>query len=261
MRQLSSLEDDKVVFQILTSNGALRPGPVVSKLRHRWSIENFNKYAEDHLGVHWLASYEMEVFPDTTEVANPARGAARAVHVEAKTALAEKERALGRAMEARYESTDERVASINARRDELQMAKDALAEAKAALKGIPAKVVRNELDPSATRARPALATRALQMVCRLLAYNDAPIGCQGPVARFSYDLVPSMLGLVRFFALGYLPNSDVAEPEPGGVRMGAVAYVYCHVGRSSMAATGSSHEGQQPPMPTRRMNVRQSSHL
>ncbi len=63
------------------------------------------------------------------------------------------------------------ILSINARRDELQLAKDGLAEAKAALKGIPAKVPHNELDPEAERAKPALPARALQVVCRLLAYN------------------------------------------------------------------------------------------
>lgn len=51
------------------------------------------------------------------------------------------------------------------------MAADDLAEAKEALKGIPAKVAVTELDPDATRATPRLARRALQMVCRPLAYN------------------------------------------------------------------------------------------
>jgi len=39
------------------------------------------------------------------------------------------------------------------------------------LKGIPAKLPANELGPNAKRAKPALAARSLQMVCRLLAYN------------------------------------------------------------------------------------------
>ena len=166
VRQLSSIEDGKVVFQVLTSNTGFRAGPVVSKLRGRWSIENFNKYVEDHHGVHWLSSYDMEVSPDARLVANPARRAARASVAAAKTALAEAERELGRAVDA-----SERAASMNARRDKLQMAKDTLAEAKAALKGVPAKAPHNELDPKAKRAKPVLPARALQMVCRLLAYN------------------------------------------------------------------------------------------
>ncbi len=43
-------------------------------------------------------------------------------------------------------------------------------EGRARLKAIPA----NELDRNATRATPKLARRALQMVCRLLAYNAQP---------------------------------------------------------------------------------------
>ena len=43
--------------------------------------------------------------------------------------------------------------------------------ARAGLKPIPAKLPANELDPGAGRAKPRLAARALQMVCRLLAYN------------------------------------------------------------------------------------------
>ena len=171
VRQLSSIEDGTVVFQILTSNTALRPGPLVAKLRGRWCIENFNKYAEDHHGIHWLASYDMEVETDTTLVANPARTAARRRRNDAKAAVAEGERQLGVAMEAHHPSVDDRIAAINARRDALTMTRDALDEATAALRPIPAKRPRNELDPSAKRARPHLGARALQMVCRLLAYN------------------------------------------------------------------------------------------
>ena len=36
---------------------------------------------------------------------------------------------------------------------------------------IPAKLPANEVEPGAVRAKPRLAARALQMVCRLLAYN------------------------------------------------------------------------------------------
>jgi hypothetical protein len=51
------------------------------------------------------------------------------------------------------------------------MANDDLEEARDGLKGIPAKLFANELDPNAERAKPRLAARALQMVCCLLAYN------------------------------------------------------------------------------------------
>jgi hypothetical protein len=54
---------------------------------------------------------------------------------------------------------------------EITTAERDLAHTRAALKQIPAKLPANELDPNATRATPRLARRALQMVCRLLAYN------------------------------------------------------------------------------------------
>ena len=46
-----------------------------------------------------------------------------------------------------------------------------LAAAKTTLAAIPAKLPANELDPTATRARPRLQRRGLQMVLRLLAFN------------------------------------------------------------------------------------------
>ncbi|MGH9087633.1 MAG: putative transposase [Acidimicrobiales bacterium] len=171
VRQLSAIEDGKVIFQVLTSNTAVRPGPLVMKLRGRWSIENFNKYADDHHGIPWLASYDMDEEADTSPIANPERTAARRKRNDAKAAVAEAERLLGAAMEEHHASVDDRIAAVNTRRDEVTMAKDALDEAAAALKGIPAKRPRNQLDPGAKRARPRLAARALQMVCRLLAYN------------------------------------------------------------------------------------------
>lgn len=171
VRQLSAYEDDKVCFQVLTSNTTLRPAPLVHKLKGRWSIENFNKYIEDHCGAHWLATYEMEIEDDTALVTNPDRKVRRQAKNAAKSAVAEAQCLLGQAMDEHYPSTEERIASINARRDDVAVAKDALEEASAALKGVPAKMARNELDPNAKRAKPRLAARALQMVCRLLAYN------------------------------------------------------------------------------------------
>jgi len=171
VRQLSAYEDGKVAFQVLTSNTALLPGPMIQKLRHRWCIENFNKYVEDHLGAHWLSTYEMETVPNTALVANPPRRAARKAANVAKAAVGEAERSLGEALDATYSSLDERLAVIGQRRDDVAIAKDALIDAKAGLKGVPAKLPANELDPTAMRSKPRLAARALQMVCRLLAYN------------------------------------------------------------------------------------------
>ena len=171
VRQLSAYEDGKVAFQVLTSNTTLKGACLVHKLRARWSIENFNKYVEDHQGVHWLCTYEMETEDDTTPAANPARKAARQHKAAAKAAVAEAERRLGQAMDEDYASVTERIAVIGERRDDVTIAKDALIAAVASMTGIPAKLPRNEIDPNAKRARPAFAARALQMVCRLLAYN------------------------------------------------------------------------------------------
>jgi hypothetical protein len=171
VRQLSAYEDGKVAFQVLTSNQALNGARLVHKLRGRWCIENFNKYAEDHQGIHWLCTYDMDEETNTAKVTNPERRSARAKVKEAETALAEAERALGRQADNRVVPMDEHLAAMSALRDDVAMANDELAAARQSLKGVPAKLAANELDPNAKRAKPRVAARSLQMVCRLLAYN------------------------------------------------------------------------------------------
>jgi len=171
VRQLSAYEDGKVVFQVLTSNTELTGARLVRRLRGRWCIENTNKYLEDHQGVHWLATYEMDTEVNTAKVNNPARRTARTTVRTAETALAEAERALGRETESHDGDLDEHLAQIRVLRDDVVIARDCLDDERSGLKGIPAKLPANELDPNAKRSRPRLAARALQMVCRLLAYN------------------------------------------------------------------------------------------
>lgn len=171
VRQLSAYEDGKVVFQILTPNTALNGARLVRRLRGRWCIENTNKYLEDHQGIHWLTTYEMDTGANTAKVPNPARQAARATVRDAQAALAEAERALGRTSNRRSGGLGEHLAQIRVLNDDMTTAKDDLDEARQGLKGIPAKLPANELDLTAKRAQPRLAARALQMVCRLLAYN------------------------------------------------------------------------------------------
>jgi transposase len=167
VRQLSAYEHDKVVFQVLSSSRDLCGGAMVHRLRGRWCIENTNKYLEQHHGIHWLCSYEMDLEANTAKVKNPARRTARANAGAAEAALASAERTLGQ--HAATHNADS--ATHNALTQQITNAKDDLATAKAAVKQIPAKLPANELDPNAQRAHPRLATRALQMVCRLLAYN------------------------------------------------------------------------------------------
>jgi hypothetical protein len=166
VRQLSSIEDGKVVFQVLTSDAHFRAGPVVSKLRGRWSIENFNNYVEDHHGVHWLSSYDMEVSPDARLVANPARKAARASVAAASTALAEAER------EPRPSGRCQRACRLYKRpQGQAPDGKRRLRPGGGRPERRTSQGPHNGLDPKAKRAKPALPARALQMVCRLLAYN------------------------------------------------------------------------------------------
>jgi len=171
VRQLSAYEDGKVVFQVLTSNTQLSGARLVKRLRGRWCIENTNKYLEDHQGVHWLATYEMDTEVNTKKVTNPVRRTQRTAVRTAETALAEAERALGRETESHQGNLEAHLARVRVLRDDVVIARDRLDEESARLKGVPAKLPANELDPHATRSRPRLAARALQMVCRLLAYN------------------------------------------------------------------------------------------
>jgi transposase len=171
VRQISAFEDDKVVFQVLSSNEALEAAPMVYKLKGRWCIENANKYLEANQGIHWLCSYEMHLEENTALVANPARKAARENLKKATDDLAEAERAFGAAMGKDHENGHDHASLIREARDGIAGAKDGIAEAKDALRGVPAKLPANSLDPNAKRAKPTLAARSLQMVCRLLAYN------------------------------------------------------------------------------------------
>ncbi|MHB1783915.1 MAG: putative transposase [Acidimicrobiales bacterium] len=170
-RQLSLYEHDKVVFQILTSDSTTSGARLVRDLRARWCIENAFKYAEEHQGVHWLASYAMDEVEDDTVVDNPARVAARATRKTAADALAAAREALGAESAHPRRPIEDHLAALRALRDDVTIAEDHLEEATTALKGIPAKLARNEVRPGATRARPRIERRALQMVCRLLAYN------------------------------------------------------------------------------------------
>ena len=170
VRQLSVYEADKVVFQVLTSDTTATAAWLCRMLRCRWRIENTFKYLEDHQGIHWLCDYTMALDPDASMVTNPARTKARADVKAAQAALGGAERALG-AESAGSRPIDARLVAMRSLRDDVAMAADDVADAKEALSGIPAKVPATDLDPDATRATPRLARRALQMVCRLLAYN------------------------------------------------------------------------------------------
>lgn len=113
----------------------------------------------------------MDTEANTAKVTNPARPAARATVKNAEATVTVAERALGRQSGNAVSDMDVHLAKIRVLRDDVAIADDELAAARQGLKGIPAKLPANVLDPTAKRAKPHLAARALQMVCRLLAYN------------------------------------------------------------------------------------------
>jgi transposase len=170
VRQLSAYEHEKVVFQVLTCNHQLKGAPLVHRLKSRWCIENTYKYLEAHQQIHWLCTYQMDLEANTAKVKNPARQQARAHLKAAEATLAEAERALG--AHTTTPATDTNPAeTLCMLKADLYQARAETLTARNALKPIPAKLPANQLDPNAERATPRLAQRALQMVCRLLAYN------------------------------------------------------------------------------------------
>ena len=171
VRQISVFEHGTLRLQILTSDLNTPAAALAWRLRCRWRIENCFKYLEDHHGIHWLCDYHMHLAADTTMVANPARAATRAALRTAEAAVSDIEQALAQAATtptAEVAATNTTLATLTA---QLEKARADVAAARAALKPIPAKLPANTLDPAATRATPRTGRRALQMVCRLLAYN------------------------------------------------------------------------------------------
>jgi hypothetical protein len=136
-------------------------------LRCRWCIENTFKYLEEHHGLHWLSDYHMNIAPDTTLVRNPERTKALALLRRHEQAVGELERKIG-ARTTTDSDTDE---TITALREQLDSARNDVKPARAALKPIPAKLPATTIDPTAQRATPCINRRALQTVCRMLAYN------------------------------------------------------------------------------------------
>ena len=178
-RQLTLYEHDQPVLQVLTSETTSTGADLVCWLRSRWRIrghlplagENMFKYASEHNGIDAIACYGMDIGPDTRKVPNPARAAARKRVKDAEAKLAAAERALPQLLnnpEATLKQKNAALPGVHAR---IRAAQTVLEQAKAALKPIPAKLAATELDPDATKARPHLARRGLQMVLRLLAFN------------------------------------------------------------------------------------------
>ncbi len=169
-RQLTLVEDGTPVLQVLTSDTTASGAALLAWLRARWRIENLFKYADAHHGISALADYTTDIAADTAKVTNPARTQARAQVAAAEAALATAERALPQLL-AGPGTPQEKNAALPQAHQAIDAAAADLAAAKTTLAAIPAKLPANELDPTATRARPRLQRRGLQMVLRLLAFN------------------------------------------------------------------------------------------
>jgi len=170
-RQITLYEHGRVVLQILTSDLSTPAARMAHTLRCRWCIENTFKYLEEHHGLHWLCDYDMNLAPDTTPQRNPERTEALAqlrVHEQTVTQL---EQQLGRYHTTATPTDTNPAETLCMLQADLYTARADTLAAKAALKPIPAKLPANTIDPDAQRATPRINRRALQTVCRLLAYN------------------------------------------------------------------------------------------
>ncbi len=169
-RQLTLVENNTPVLQVLTSDTYATGAALLCWLRARWRIENMFKYAAEHNGIDTLADYAMDLGPDTRMVTNPARVAARKRVAAAQADLVTAERALPQLL-AGPATPKQMNAALPTLHQQIQVATRVLEDAKTALRGIPAKIPATDLDPDAKRARPRLERRGLQMVLRLLAFN------------------------------------------------------------------------------------------
>jgi hypothetical protein len=89
-RQLTLVEHDGPVLEVLTSEATATPAGLLFWLRARWRIENLFKYAAEHNGIDALAEYGMDIGSDTRKVTNPTRTVARKAAAAAELVTAER---------------------------------------------------------------------------------------------------------------------------------------------------------------------------
>jgi hypothetical protein len=170
-RQITLYEHGWVVLQILTSDLTSPAARLAHTLRCRWCIENTFKYLENHHGLHWLCDYQMNPAPDTTLVRNPQRTTALALLRASEQTVAELEHKIGQHLTSPPPTDTNPAEALCMLQADLHTARAQTRSARQALKPIPAKLPANTINPDATRATPRVNRRALQTVCRLLAYN------------------------------------------------------------------------------------------
>ena len=170
-RQITLYEHDRVVLQILISDCTSSAARLAHTLRCRWCIENTFKYLEDHHGLHWLCDYHMNLVPDTTPVRNPQRTEALAQLRAHEQIVNQLEQKIGQHTTSSPTAGTDPAQTLCMLEADLYTARADTRAAKATLKPIPAKLPANTINSDAQRATPRINRRALQTVCRLLAYN------------------------------------------------------------------------------------------
>src|SRR5450759_2546878 len=138
-RQLTLFEHDAPVLQVLTSDTTATAVGLLYWLRARWRIENMFKYAAAHNGIDALADYGMDISPDTRNVTNPDRSAARKRVADAQEELATAERALPQLLNGEG-SPKQKNAALPAVHTRIDAAIAAAQDAKTALRPIPAQL-------------------------------------------------------------------------------------------------------------------------
>jgi hypothetical protein len=113
----------------------------------------------------------MDLAPDTTLIRNPERSTALALLRETEQTVAELEHKIGQHLTTTPTTDTNPAETLCMLQADLHTARAATHTARQALKPIPAKLPANTINPDAQRATPRVNRRALQTVCRLLAYN------------------------------------------------------------------------------------------
>ena len=113
----------------------------------------------------------MNLAPDTTPVRNPERTKALSLLRQNQQTVAELEQRIGQHLTTTATTDTNPAETLCMLQADLHAARADIVAASAALKPIPAKLPANTIDPDAKRATPRTNRRALQTVCRLLAYN------------------------------------------------------------------------------------------
>ncbi len=171
-RQISLIEHDIIVLQILTSDTTACPVALLLTLKARWRIENAFKYAAEHYGIDALGDYIAAVETNTRPIDNPARKTANTAVKTAKAELAQAEQALAQLLCDRTLTTATLNKRLTSAHNKIDKTKKALAAAETTRDAIPAKLPANVINPDARRALLRTTRRALHMVLRLLAYNS-----------------------------------------------------------------------------------------